>query len=296
MKCILMLILLCMAIAAGALAEEPSAADEFLANLSATWDSLVQMGGEAVDSAAQWVSEDLAGWVNDDVPAWIDGAAQAIEGWLDGAGQWTQEAADNITAFIQENGPAVEAWLNQAGEDVRKAWDTLVNPGDHTGAEVEAAYDTVADALNESRIANPWTTMTREELERVSGVTFGVPEDAEELNWQWLESEKLAQMQFVMDGDEYCARIQPAALEEGQLMDISGMYFDWDHEEAVTIGGCPGTISLAQTGSEDWVELCQWFDAAPGLMYSLSVYTTDPDGLDLTAVADMVYLPAQGEV
>lgn len=295
MKRILMLILLCMAVAAGALAEEPSAADEFLANLSATWDSLVQMGGEAVDSAAQWVSEDLPGWVNDDLPAWIDGAAQSIEGWLDGAGQWTQEAADNITAFIQENGPAVEAWLNQAGEDVRKAWDTLVNPGDHTGAEVEAAYDTVADALNESRIANPWTTMTREELERVSGVTFGVPEDAEELNWQWLESEKLAQMQFVMEGDEYCARIEPAALEEGQLMDISGMYFDWDHEEAVTIGGCPGTISLAQTGSEDWVELCQWYDAAPGLMYALSVYTTDPDGLDLTAVAQMVYVPMQGE-
>lgn len=295
MKRILMLILLCMAVAAGALAEEPSAADEFLANLSATWDSLVQMGGEAVDSAAQWVSEDLPGWVNDDLPAWIDGAAQSIEGWLDGAGQWTQEAADNITAFIQENGPAVEAWLNQAGEDVRNAWDTLVNPGDHTGAEVEAAYDTVADALNESRIANPWTTMTREELERVSSVTFGVPEDAEELNWQWLESEKLAQMQFVMDGDEYCARIQPAALEEGQLMDISGMYFDWDHEEAVTIGGCPGTISLAQTGSEDWVELCQWYDAAPGLMYALSVYTTDPDGLDLTAVAQMVYVPMQGE-
>lgn len=295
MKRILMLILLCMAVAAGALAEEPSAADEFLANLSATWDSLVQMGGEAVDSAAQWVSEDLPGWVNDDLPAWIDGAAQSIEGWLDGAGQWTQEAADNITAFIQENGPAVEAWLNQAGEDVRKAWDTLVNPGDHTGAEVEAAYDTVADALNESRIVNPWTTMTREELERVSGVTFGVPEDAEELNWQWLESEKLAQMQFVMDGDEYCARIEPAALEEGQLMDISGMYFDWDHEEAVTIGGCSGTISLAQTGSEDWVELCQWYDAAPGLMYALSVYTTDPDGLDLTAVAQMVYVPMQGE-
>ena len=102
-------------------------------------------------------------------------------------------------------------------------------------------------------------------------------------------------MQLVMDGDEYCARIQPAALEEGQLMDISGMYFDWDHEEAVTIGGCPGTISLAQTGSEDWVELCQWYDAAPGLMYALSVYTTDPDGLDLTAVAQMVYVPMQGE-
>ncbi len=79
-------------------------------------------------------------------------------------------------------------------------------------------------------------------------------------------------------------------------MNISGMYFAWDHEEAVQINHCEGTLGLAQTGSEDWVELCQWFDAAPGLMYSLSVSTTDSDGLDLTAVADMVYLPVQGEV
>ena len=38
-----------------------------------------------------------------------------------------------------------------------------------------------------------------------------------------------------------------------------------------------------------------WYDAAPGLMYSLSVGTTDPDGLDLTAVAEQVYVPMQGE-
>ena len=103
-------------------------------------------------------------------------------------------------------------------------------------------------------------------------------------------------MQFTLDEDEYCARIQPAALQEGELMNISGIYFAWDNEEEVTIGGhCPGTIGQAKTGSEDWVELCQWYDAAPGLMYSLSVYTTDPDGLDLTAIAEMVYAPVQGD-
>ncbi len=78
-------------------------------------------------------------------------------------------------------------------------------------------------------------------------------------------------------------------------MDISGMYFAWDGEEPVSIRHCHGTIGRAQTGSEDWVELCLWYDAAPGLMYALSVYTTDPDGLDLSAVAEQVYLPAQGE-
>ena len=92
-------------------------------------------------------------------------------------------------------------------------------------------------------------------------------------------------MQFTMGSDEFCARIEPA--EEGT--DISGMYFDWENEEKVQVGPCAGTIGQAQTGSEDWVELCQWYDADQGLQYSLSVYTTDTDGLDLTAIAQQVY-------
>ena len=101
-------------------------------------------------------------------------------------------------------------------------------------------------------------------------------------------------MLFNMGEDEFCARIQPAQLADGELMNISGMYFAWENEESVNIGPCRGTIGQAQTGSRDWVELCQWYDAAPGLMYSLSVSTMDPDGLDLTAVAEQVYLPLQG--
>lgn len=146
-----------------------------------------------------------------------------------------------------------------------------------------------------TEIANPWTDMTPEALEQASGLSFGMPEGAEDVVYRWLESEGLAEMQFVLDGDEYCARIRPAALEAGQLEDISGMYFEWENVEEVTIGHCRGTIGQAQAGSEDYVELCLWYDAAPGLMYSLSVHTTELDGLDLTAVAGMVYVPAQGE-
>ena len=148
-------------------------------------------------------------------------------------------------------------------------------------------------AGDEATLANPWRDVTGEELAQLSGISFGVPEGAEGIVWRWLESDGLAEMQFTMDGDEYCARIQPAALEDGELMNISGMYFDWEYEEDVTIGHCPGTLCQAKTGSEDWVELCLWYDSAPGLMYSLSVYTTEPDGLDLTAVAGMVYMPVQ---
>ena len=143
-------------------------------------------------------------------------------------------------------------------------------------------------------LANPWVDLTADQLTQVSGLSFGVPEGAENVLYRWLESEGLAEMQFSVDSDEYCARIQPAALQAGELMNISGMYFAWENEEEISVGHCYGTIGQAKTGSEDWVELCLWYDAAPGLMYSLSVYTTEPDGLDLTAVAEQVYIPMQG--
>ena len=73
-----------------------------------------------------------------------------------------------------------------------------------------------------------------------------------------------------------------------KLQDISGMYFSWENVEEVTINGCPGTIGQANTGSEDKVERCLWYDEAKGIMYSLSVIDTDLDGLDLTAIAEQI--------
>ncbi len=146
-----------------------------------------------------------------------------------------------------------------------------------------------------AEIANPWEDMTAEQLTEASGLSFGVLEGAENVIYRYLPSQGLAEMQFTWNNGEYCARIQPAALQEGELLDISGMYFDWENVEAVNILHCNGTIGQAQTGSEDWVELCMWYDAVPGLMYSLSVSTTDLDGLDLTALAEQVYLPVQAD-
>ena len=145
-------------------------------------------------------------------------------------------------------------------------------------------------------LPNPWEDMNAQALQEASGLTFGVPEGAENVIYRFLRSENLAEMQFTLGSDAFCARIMPAALEKDELLDISGLYFEWENEEAVSIGSCHGAVSQAQNGGEGWVERCLWYDLAPGLMYSLSVYTSDPDGLDLTAVAEQVYIPAQGNV
>ena len=184
--------------------------------------------------------------------------------------------------FDREEQPeTLENWLLYS----EKNESGFVGYGAPDGTEAGADEDGMAG------LANPWTDMTEEELKAASGLSFAVPEDAENVEYRWLASGNLAEMRFTLDSDEFCARVQPA----DEFMNISGIYFYWDNEETVTVGHCEGTIGMAQAGSEDWVELCQWYDAAPGLMYSLSVYTTDPDGLDLTAVAEMVYVPAQGE-
>ena len=149
---------------------------------------------------------------------------------------------------------------------------------------------------NTAGLANPWVDLTAEELTSASCLSFYVPEGAENVIYRYLPDMGLAEMQFTLDGDEYCARILPVDRDDGEMQNISGIYLAWEQEEAVSIQGCPGTLGLAQTGSEDFVELCQWFDAPSGLVYSLSVYTTDPDGLDLTAVAEQVNLSVLGDV
>ncbi len=150
--------------------------------------------------------------------------------------------------------------------------------------------------VNTVAIPNPWEDLSADQLAEATGLTFAVPDGAENVIYRYMRSEGLAEMQFTLNGGDYCARVLPAALEEGQVMNISGIYYQWEHEEAVNVGRCAGTLSSAQADSEDWVELCQWYDAAPGLMYSLSVVAPDLDGLDLAALAEQIWVPVQGNV
>lgn len=147
----------------------------------------------------------------------------------------------------------------------------------------------------EASLPNPWQEMTAEQLQEASGLTFRVPEGAADVVYRWLPGERLAEMQFTLDGGEFCARLQPAELKDGELSNISGMYLFWENVEKIQVHHCRGTIGQARCGSEDWAELVLWYDQAPGVMGSLSVHTTEPDGLDLVAVAETVYLPPQGD-
>lgn len=143
---------------------ETSSADRFLSNLSDTWDSFLDMTGDAWQDVTDWAEESgVADWVEgatqsasewareNGLTDWANDALQSIGAWYQASGisEWSAEASQRIQVYIEENRPAIEAWLAEAGQEVREAWNTLVNPDRHTKAELEKAYETVTESLEE---------------------------------------------------------------------------------------------------------------------------------------------------
>jgi hypothetical protein len=179
---------------------------------------------ETIDDGVRYVTDEPNGiTAGDDMQIYLPGTP--TEGFNDDMRMWAHLMGEEASAT------ALEDWF-------------LYSPKNEAGFVGYAAGDDVT-------LANPWKDMTKDELAQVSGFSFGLPEGAKDVIYRWMESDGLAEMQFKMDGDEYCARAQSAELSEGELMNISGAYFQWDHEEATEVNGCRGTLGLAQTGTED---------------------------------------------
>ena len=139
-------------------------------------------------------------------------------------------------------------------------------------------------------IPNPMSETDAEGLAQALGVSFNAVEGADDVTYYIIDN-KTAEMQFKRDDVKFNARVQAAV----SFTDISGMFFDWTSVEDCTIGGCEGKDMKYQNEAE----VCLWFDAAPGLMYSLSanpdVSATDIAGADIIAVAEEIYNPMQGD-
>ena len=153
-----------LALSASCLAEA-SSGERFRANLSATWDSLLDMAGEAGENISDWAEDsgvtdwveekagEISAWADDiGLAEWAQGALEDVSDWYEASGlrEWTRETADQFQAFIDENRPAVEAWLAQAGEEVRAAWDTLTDSTGHSREEIRQARETVVQSLKEA--------------------------------------------------------------------------------------------------------------------------------------------------
>lgn len=145
---------------------------------------------------------------------------------------------------------------------------------------------TAAGAEGFVGMANPWIDTTREDLEARTGMHLQAPEGAHDVLWRVLTTADLAELRFTLGYAEYTVR----AVAADYYRDISGMYYSWLTEQECTIGGSVGLLQIASTAGER-VMLCQWYDEASGVMYSLSVTGVDYAIEDVLAVAEVVGMP-----
>jgi hypothetical protein len=142
----------------------------------------------------------------------------------------------------------------------------------------------------ETGVANPWSQTTAQGLMDALGLQLGLPDGATNVAWQMMEAEQMGQVTFTWQGEDYTARIAPADVFE----DISGLYYEWEAEDKCEVGRCKGVVRRAHDG-ENTVDVWLWYDDPTGLMYSVSVMVADLDGFDITAAANILYIPMQTE-
>lgn len=142
-----------------------------------------------------------------------------------------------------------------------------------TAAETKAPETTAEQTEQEtaeaaaSGMANPWKyDVTPEDVKNLTGEEFIVPEGAEEVSYGIMESDKLSEMNFTLDGKKYCARMKPGT----EFEDISGLFYDWNVEnEEVS-----NTVETkSRQNINDHISNVLWFNGS--MIYSL--YTDDKE-------------------
>lgn len=168
-----------------------------------------------------------------------------------------------------------------------------------------------------SGITNPLTECTQEELLETTGFDLVAPDGAENISYAYIaveEEEPIAQLQFTVDGKEYCYRAQSTgatsimnsvgddgfymaedllgALNEGVNVGaaLSGLNYEWKASATIDISYCEGVAAFNE-GDAGFVA---WLDVAPGVLYSLSMEDDCNQDL-LMNMAESIFVPVQGD-
>mgnify|MGYP004444940349 FL=1 len=162
--------------------------------------------------------------------------------------------------------------------------------------EQEASADEVTEETTETtgtELPNPVEETDAAGIMEKLGFEFGIPEGAQDISYHIISGE-IAEMTFTDEaGTKFTARIKSGGTE---IEDISGLYYEWTHEESTQIGRCEGVAKSFVGENENDVQAILWLDIVPGIMYSISAEGPDLNGLDLEVIALQVYIETQGEV
>ncbi len=134
--------------------------------------------------------------------------------------------------------------------------------------------------------ANPWTELNEAEFTAETGFAFGDVEGAWGQRLFLMRETGLAEERFSLGECDLVFRV----LEADVFTDISGAHESWVSAEAFNLAWCPGVVWADEDGDAP-VRLCLWYDAASGLMYSLSARGQLPEGTDLKEIARVLCAP-----
>ena len=145
-----------------------------------------------------------------------------------------------------------------------------------------------ADVLQEEEplvgMANPWRDTAASEIADTFTIYPGPLDGAENVVYQISDTLKMAQTMFTLDNIDYVYRV--GYTEEFE--DISGCYYDWDHEEEFTYQDCSAVEKRVIDESET-IDVLTWYDDTFSRSLSLMAKAPDLDGFDLTAIANSLF-------
>jgi hypothetical protein len=166
------------------------------------------------------------------------------------------------------------------------------------GSAAEVAGEVAAEAEAQGAdgenvgLANPWVESSESEILETLGLKLNVPDGATDVTYLMSESLQMMEMDFVLDGGSYTARVCADGATE--VTDISGMYYEWEYEEDDTVANRPAKVKICMS-TDPQAEVICWVDAVPGLSYSLSTTGPDLNGLDIAVIAEAVFAEMQGD-
>lgn len=167
--------------------------------------------------------------------------------------------------------------------------ETSVQESTEAAAEETEESEETEDAIG---MPNPWTDSDKEGVLAATGFEMNPPEGATDVHYYYMAEDKLAQMDYSLDDKIWVYRMQAA----DEFTDISGMYYDWaDVADDKVLGMDAKSYSYVGGEYEDDVQVINWYDAVPGVMYSLSAMGTDLDGMDIQVYAEQIYESLQGD-
>jgi len=148
-------------------------------------------------------------------------------------------------------------------------------------------------------VANPVTESTQQEILDTLGFSMPAPEGAQNARWSKInagDGAQVGQLCFLLGEQDVTFRMAAADVSADVLgvenaTVFSGMHYDWTATDVTTVAGLDA-MAYWNEGAEG---VLLWYDTAPGLLYCVSV-SGDASVDGLTTLAEMLYVPTQGEV